>query len=126
MSLTSRIVPVIVLCDEYAQDELARLSTAELRARRDRLVAALPRADVLLPGALVEQHRNCGKEGCRCTRGEPHGPYVYLQVAGRLMYVPAALADAVRSRVEISRRLREVLGEISQVNLELLARRELE
>src|SRR5258708_31819544 len=105
---------------------LARLSTAELRARRDRLVAALPRAGALLPGALVEQHRNCGKEGCRCTRGEPHGPYVYLQVAGRLMYVPAALAEAVRSRVETSRRLREVLGEVSQVNLELLARRELE
>lgn len=105
---------------------LARLSTAELRARRDHLVAALPRADTLLPGALVEQHRSCGKEGCRCTRGEPHGPYVYLQVAGHLMYVPAALAEAVRSRVEISRRLREALGEISRINLELLARRELE
>jgi len=89
-------------------------------------LAALPRADALLPGALVEQHRNCGKEGCRCTRGEPHGPYVYLQVAGRLMYVPAALAEAVRSRVEISRRLREALAEISRINLELLARRELE
>ncbi len=106
--------------------ELARLSTIELRERRDHLVAALPRADALLPGALVEQHRNCGKEGCRCTRGQPHGPYVYLQVAGHLMYVPAALAEAVRSRVEISRRLREVLAEISQINLELLARRELE
>lgn len=106
--------------------EIARLSTAGLRSRRDRLVAELPQADGLLPGALVEQHRNCGKEGCRCTRGEPHGPYVYLQVAGRLMYVPAALAEAVRSRVEISRRLREALGEISQINLELLARRELE
>lgn len=106
--------------------ELARLSTAELRSRRDHLVAALPRADALLPGTLVAQHRNCGKEGCRCTRGEPHGPYVYLQVAGRLMYVPTALAEVVSARVEISRRLREVLGEISQVNLELLARRELE
>ena len=103
-----------------------RLATAELRARRDRLVAALPRADALLPGALVEQHRSCGKEGCRCTRGEPHGPYVYLQVAGRLMYVPAALAEAVRAQVEISARLREMLEEISAINLELLARRELD
>ena len=45
----------------HKNTELARLSTAELRARRDRLAAALPRADALLPGALVEQHRNCGK-----------------------------------------------------------------
>jgi hypothetical protein len=110
----------------HKNQELAELGTSELRARRGRLVTALPRADTLLPGALVEQHRNCGKEGCRCTRGEPHGPYVYLQVAGRLVYVPAALAEVVRSRVEISRRLRDLLGEISAINLELLARRELE
>jgi hypothetical protein len=44
---------------------------------------------------------------------------VYLQVADRPAYVPATLAEAVRSRVEISRRLRE----ISAINLELLARR---
>ena len=89
-------------------------------------LAALPQAGGLLPGSLVEQYRNCGKEGCRCTRGEPHGPYVYLQVAGRLVYVPAALAEAVRARVETSRRLREMLEEISAINLELLARRELD
>ncbi len=106
--------------------ELSQLATAELRARRDRLVAGLPRADVLLPGALVEQHRNCGKEGCRCARGEPHGPYVYLQVAGRLMYVPSALADAVRAQVQTSQELRRVLEDISAINLELLSRRELD
>lgn len=110
----------------YKNVELRRLATAELRSRRAGLVAGLPQADGLLPGTLVEQHRNCGKEGCRCTRGEPHGPYVYLQVAGRLMYVPAALAEVVRSHVETSQRLREALEEISQINLELLARRELE
>ena len=110
----------------HKSGELARLTTAELRSRRAGLVAALPQADLLLPGALVEQHRSCGKEGCRCTRGEPHGPYVYLQVAGRLVYVPAGLADAVRAHVETSRKLRGVLEEISAINLELLARRELD
>jgi hypothetical protein len=104
----------------------ARWSAAELRSRRAELVAGLPQADRLLPGALIEQHRNCGKEGCRCTGGEPHGPYVYLQVAGRLMYVPSALAEMVRSHVEISQRLREALEEISQINVELLSRRELD
>ena len=86
----------------------------------------MPQAGALLPGSLVEQHRSCGKEGCRCARGELHGPYAYLQVAGRMVYVPAVLAEAVRSRVEISRRLREMLEEISAINLELLARRELD
>src|SRR5438105_15584695 len=76
-------------------------------------------------GTLVEQHRTCGRQGCRCARGEPHGPYVYLQVAGRWMYVPSALAQVVGSRVEVSQRFREALEEISGINVELLSRREL-
>jgi hypothetical protein len=108
------------------RNDLAALSTAELRSRRDRLVAGLPQAAAFLAGSLAGQRRRCGKEGCRCARGELHGPYAYLSVAGRMVYVPAVLADAVRARLEISRRLQGALEEISAVNLELLARRELD
>jgi hypothetical protein len=108
------------------KNKMAGLSTAELRARRAALAARLPEAGGLLPGSLVEQRRKCGKEGCRCTQGELHGPYAYLQVAGRLVYVPAGLAETVAQRVEVSALLRDLLEEISAVNLELLARRELD
>jgi hypothetical protein len=108
------------------RNDLAVLPAAELRSRRDQLVAGLPQAGAFLAGSLVEQRRRCGKEGCRCARGELHGPYAYLSVAGRMVYVPATLAGAVRSRLEVSARLRQVLEEISAVNLELLARRELD
>lgn len=110
----------------HKNPELGGLSTAELRTRRDRLVASLPQVGAFLAGSLVEQRRNCGKEGCRCTQGELHGPYVYLQVAGRLVYVPATLAEVVGSHLEHSRRLQALLAEISAINLELLARRELD
>jgi hypothetical protein len=105
---------------------LRGLSVAELRSRRDRLAASLPGPAGFLAGSLVEQRRRCGKEGCRCTRGELHGPYAYLSVAGRMVYVPAVLADAVRAHLEIAKQLQETLGEISAVNLELLSRRELD
>ena len=108
------------------RNNLAALSTAELRPRRDRLVAGLPRAAAFLAGSLVEQRRRCGKEGCRCARGELHGPYAYLSVAGRMVYVPAVLADAVRAHLETSGRLQTALEQISAINLELLARRELD
>jgi hypothetical protein len=108
------------------RNNLAALSTAELRQRRDQLVTGLPRAAAFLAGSLVEQRRRCGKEGCRCARGELHGPYAYLSVAGRMVYVPAVLADAVRAHLEIAKRLQETLEEISAVNLELLSRRELD
>jgi hypothetical protein len=106
--------------------ELGGLSAPQLRTRRDRLVASLPQAGAFLAGSLVEQRRKCGKEGCRCTQGELHGPYVYLQVAGRLVYVPATLAEVVRAHLEHSKRLQALLAEISAINLELLARRELD
>ncbi len=108
------------------RNDLAALSAPGLRQRRDRLVAGLPQAAAFLAGSLVEQRRRCGKEGCRCARGELHGPYAYLSVAGRMLYVPAVLAEAVRARLEVSKRLRETLEEISAVNLELLSRRELD
>jgi hypothetical protein len=105
---------------------LARVSTAELRVRRASLAARLPQAGGFLPGSLVHQRRRCGKEGCRCAEGELHGPYAYLQVAGRLVYVPAGLAQAVRQHLEVSGLLTGLLEEISAINLELLARRELD
>ncbi len=82
-----------------------------------------------MQGALVIQRRRCGKPGCRCARGELHGPYVFLSVrrgAGRrLLYVPAALAAAVRHRVTLTARIAATLAEISAINLELLRRGEL-
>src|SRR2546429_4345401 len=72
----------------------AALPRGEQPPRRDRLVAGLPQAAAFLAGSLVEQRRRCGKEGCRCARGELHGPYAYLSVAGRMVYVPAVLGGA--------------------------------
>ncbi len=81
-------------------------------------------------GSLQSQRRSCGKEGCRCARGELHGPYVYLAVRtgerNRLVYVPAELAEQVQRRVAVSERIQATLAEISAINLELLARGELD
>ncbi len=32
----------------------------------------------LLRGSLLERPKFCGKEGCKCTRGQPHPPSLYL------------------------------------------------
>jgi hypothetical protein len=106
--------------------DLSGVASRALRARRSRLVRSVPDLAGFVAGSLVEQHRKCGKEGCRCTQGEPHGPYVYLPVAGRLVYVPAGLAEALRERLEVSARLQALLEQISAINLELLSRRELD
>lgn len=111
--------------------KLGRLSVQQLRARRRQLARTLQDLETTLRGSLVSQGRRCGKEGCRCGQGELHGPYVYLSVGrvggtGRLLYIPTELVAVVRRRVERTGRIDGVLGEISAINLELLARRELD
>ena len=78
---------------------------------------------------LTEQPRRCGRPGCRCAGGEPHGPYAYFtprpQGRSRARYVPAALAGVVHRYLGRGEQVEAVLAEISAINAELLARREL-
>jgi hypothetical protein len=111
------------------KNELSNLSTRALLTRRRRLAARLGDVEALLAGSLVEQTRRCGKPGCRCAAGDPHGPYVYFVPKtagrGRMKYVPSSLITAVRAHVARGAQVEAVLAEISAVNAELLARREL-
>jgi hypothetical protein len=110
--------------------DLGKLTSVQLRARRRRLAARLSDPQTVLMGSLVTQSRRCGKPGCRCTEGAEHGPYTYLsaRVGGgtRLRYVTAALLKVVRRRVKQTEVFESVIAEISAINLELLARRELD
>ena len=106
------------------------MTTRALRARRRRLARSLPDVEGLISGSVVEQGRRCGKEGCRCTTGELHGPYTYVvlgRVGGRTrtVYVPAGAAEAVRQGAAVSAQTRQALEEISAINVELLGRGEL-
>src|SRR5215470_5481479 len=109
--------------------DLQGLSTRQLLARRRAAAARLGDVEQVLAGALTEQARRCGKPGCRCERGEPHGPYAYFTPRpagrGRARYVPAALAGVVRRYLHRGADVEAVLAEICAINAELLARREL-
>src|SRR5487761_1154455 len=109
---------------------LRDLTTDQLLDRRRAAAARLGDVEQVLSGTLTEQARRCGRPGCRCADGEPHGPYAYFTPRpagrGRARYVPAALADAVRRFLRRGTEVEAVLAEISAVNAELLARRELQ
>jgi hypothetical protein len=115
---------------EARTGDLARMSVRQLRARRRALAARLGDVQHVLAGSLAEQPRRCGRPGCRCADGEPHGPYAYFTPRphgrGRVRYVPASLARVVRRYLQRGEQVEAVLAEISAVNAELLARRELE
>ena len=110
--------------------ELGTLSVGELRRRRRQLARTLQDPEATLQGALVTQGRRCGKAGCCCTQGELHGPYVYVALprargGSRLLYVPEELREVVRQKIAMTDRVATALEAISEINLELLARRAL-
>ena len=97
-------------------------STAELEARRSRLLADLGSVGDLRPGTLVERFRKCGKPNCRCAReGDPgHGPVWTLTFRSggkskNQMIPPEAVAET-RAQVEECRRLRRLTGELIEVS----------
>ncbi|MGH2926927.1 MAG: DUF6788 family protein [Solirubrobacteraceae bacterium] len=110
-------------------DDLRELTDRQLRARRGRLAASVERVELTLPGSLVRQGRRCSSSGCRCHRGELHGPYLYLALylggRNRTLYVPAASQTAVAEHVEATHANQAALEEIARVNVELLRRRAL-
>jgi hypothetical protein len=110
--------------------ELSELSVRQLFARRRRLVAGLSEPERTLRGVLLSEGRRCSSEGCRCRRGELHGPYSYLAVyadgRSRTIYVPAAAQEVCEAHVAVTQRNEALLLEVSQINLELLRRRALE
>jgi hypothetical protein len=110
------------------KSEFLKLSTADLLARRRELVVALGDLEQVMLGSLVEQFRRCGKDDCRCATGEPHGPYAYLtprRARRGMRYVPTGLVPAVVAHLAQGQHVEAVLAEISAINVELLARREL-
>jgi hypothetical protein len=112
------------------KNDLQGLSARQLLTRRRAAAARLGDVEQVLAGTLTDQARRCGRPGCRCERGEPHGPYAYFiprpAGRGRARYVPAALAGVVRRYLSRGEQAEAVLAEISAINAELLARRELQ
>ena len=109
------------------RENLSELSTLALRNRREGLTQLLPPLGEILRGSLTERYLTCGKPGCKCARGERHGPVWYLSVSldqthrtGRT--VPSHQVEQVRGWIENYHRVKERLEKISAINRELLRR----
>lgn len=55
-----------------------RQKASQLIAERQILEKGMMRHQRLLRGSLLERPKYCGKPGCKCARGQPHPPGVYL------------------------------------------------
>ena len=106
---------------------LGRLPELALRQRRQGLAKLLPPVTEILRGSLVERYVTCGNPGCKCAKGERHGPIWYLTVTlgrGRTTggIIPAEKVAEVRSWIENYHKVKDHLEKISEINRELLRR----
>lgn len=104
-----------------------KVSTRELRQRRRQVMRQLADTPEILRGSLLERYLTCGKPGCKCARGERHGPVWYLSVtlkAGQTvgMQMPVEQLELVRGWLENYRQLKQSLETICEINWELLRR----
>ena len=75
---------------------------------------ALARLLPMVAGSLVGQYVTCGKPGCRCRRGQKHGPLYYLywkeQGRSRSLYVPRERVSELRRQIQNYRRFQAELA----------------
>jgi len=92
-------------------------------ATSKQLLAKLRSLGPMVHGSLVEAARTCGKQGCRCTRGEPHRAfYLSRRIEGktRLEHVSQRDVETVRQWRETYERLRVLVEELTTALLEEL------
>jgi len=92
--------------------------------QRDVLIAEIASMPHLLHGSLVERFSGCSRPNCRCKEGHLHGPRTYLSVYhdGRQCqkYIRNSQVSAAKEGIDAYRRLREVVNEITRINVELM------
>jgi hypothetical protein len=96
----------------------------KLLTERARLLTELGTLSRLLQGSWVERYSVCARPGCKCRRGERHGPRRYLVVneAGhqRQKYVQNSRVQAALEGLAQYRRLQAIVARLTQLNLALL------
>jgi len=106
-----------------AIDALRGRIQERLAAQRE-LVQSLLGLREQLQGSLFTRYGECGKEGCACRAGSPHGPYYVLSNrsggSGRFAYLSSAQADAARDLVARARAFRKGLRRLRKVNEEVV------
>jgi len=79
-----------------------RQNALRLITERQGLEPILMRHQRLLRGSLLERPKYCGKPGCKCTKGQPHPPSLYLSrlVDGVVRHLFIRATDHERARKE--------------------------
>lgn len=93
-----------------------------LEREKAKLLEEIQGCSGMLQGSLVTLYRKCGKRGCRCERGEKHGPAYCLSYkeggVTQMVYISASRLGEVKKGMEAFSRYWELGVKLSRLNLE--------
>lgn len=106
-----------------------KVTTDTLKERREQLLISIPPLDNIIRSSLIVRPVKCGKPNCRCANGEGHKS-LYLSSYYRghtfLDYVPKIYEEKLSQCTKDYDEALALLVELSEINLELFRRRELD
>lgn len=95
----------------------------ELLAKRKSLKIRLSKTGNFIKGTIMEYKVKCGKPTCHCSRGEGHIAY-YLSIRyrgkTRNVYLPLNLLDKARLQSRNYKKVKELVENLSLLNVEIL------
>ncbi|MFQ5454113.1 MAG: DUF6788 family protein [Candidatus Zixiibacteriota bacterium] len=101
----------------------SNLSKKERTARSK--AAKIISRDYFIQGSLVKMARVCGKETCKCTRGEKHVS-LYLAIREdnkrKMLYIPRELETQVKTKIAAYKDIKKAMELISDNCLKRLTR----
>lgn len=109
---------------------MATIPTNELISKRQDLVSQLSTFDgKVIRGTIIERYAKCGKPGCKCATGTGHGPKFTLTVnfpkkKPEQVYILQDQVVQAKQYVTNFQAIKDILEQLSDINRELLKRRE--
>lgn len=103
--------------------QITQRSTSRETRKRRNLSRKLSTCKKLIKGSLVVNRRRCGKAGCRCSRGQLHKSLAFTyKKDGKsfLLHIPKDLETEARQAHKDYQKLKRLLEQISQLNIEIL------
>lgn len=96
----------------------------KLLQRRKQLAKELSSHAGVLHGTWVERYTVCSRKGCKCHRGEKHGPRYHLAVMEngkqKQHYIRMANKELAIEGLHHDQNIEQILQELTKINLELM------
>jgi len=88
-----------------------------IQARRKHLEDNLLRSRAMVRGSFLELMRKCGKPGCKCQRGELHGPNFYLSLPqpGKRSHILPVPPDKVKTVKSLNSQYHDFQRSIAEI-----------